>query len=151
MDAPVLTETQMAQLKKAFSLFDKDGAGVIKTRDVGTLLRSLGQNPTEAEVQDLLGQVDPDGQGTVALPVLAAVMASRGSVAVESKEEIREAFRVFDKDGSGFVSAAELRQVLTTLGEKLTDLEVDEMIREADIDGNGLLNYEEFVQMMMAK
>ena len=59
-----------------------------------------------------------------------------------SEEEIREAFRVFDKDGNGFISAAELRHVMTNLGEKLTDEEVDEMIREADIDGDGQVNYE---------
>ena len=60
----------------------------------------------------------------------------------DTEEEIREAFRVFDKDGNGFISAAELRHVMTNLGEKLTDEEVDEMIREADIDGDGQVNYE---------
>jgi calmodulin len=57
-------------------------------------------------------------------------------------KEIPKAFRVFDKDGNGFISAAELRHVMTNLGEKLTDEEVDEMIKEADLDGDGLVNYE---------
>ncbi len=60
----------------------------------------------------------------------------------DGEEELREAFRVFDKDGNGFISAAELRHVMTNLGEKLTDDEVDEMIREADLDGDGMVNYE---------
>ena len=60
-------------------------------------------------------------------------------------------FRVFDKDGNGYISSAELRHVMTNLGEKLTDEEVDEMIREADIDGDGQVNYEEFVAMMTSK
>ena len=68
----------------------------------------------------------------------------------DSEEELKEAFKVFDKDGNGFISASELRHVMTNLGEKLTDEEVDEMIREADVDGDGQINYEEFVKMMMS-
>ena len=78
-------------------------------------------------------------------------MMARKMKDTDSEEEIREAFRVFDKDGNGFISAAELRHVMTNLGEKLTDEEVDEMIREADIDGDGQVNYEEFVTMMKSK
>ena len=69
-------------------------------------------------------------------------MMARKMKDTDSEEEIKEAFRVFDKDGNGFISAAELRHVMTNLGEKLTDEEVDEMIREADIDGDGQVNYE---------
>ena len=69
-------------------------------------------------------------------------MMARKMKEADSEEEIREAFRVFDKDGNGFISAAELRHVMTNLGEKLTDEEVDEMIREADVDGDGQVNYD---------
>ena len=71
----------------------------------------------------------------------------------DTEEEIREAFRVFDKDGNGFISNAELQHVLTNLGEKPTDEEFDKVIRvaEADIDGDGQVNYEEFVTMMASR
>ena len=59
----------------------------------------------------------------------------------DTEEELRAAFGVFDKDSSGKISAAELRHVMTNLGEKLTDEEVDEMVREADIDGDGEIDY----------
>ena len=67
-----------------------------------------------------------------------------------SDRENSEAFKVFDRDGNGFISAAELRHVMTNLGEKLTDEEADAMVREADLDGDGQINYEEFVNMMKA-
>uniref|UniRef100_A0A8I3WS89 Calmodulin 3 n=1 Tax=Callithrix jacchus TaxID=9483 RepID=A0A8I3WS89_CALJA len=129
------------EFKEAFSLFDKDGDGTITTKELGTVMRSLGQNPTEAELQDMINEVDADGNGTIDFPEFLTMMA-RKMKDTDSEEEIREAFRVFDKDGNGYISAAELRHVMTNLGEKLTDEEVDEMIREADIDGDGQVNYE---------
>ncbi|CAF1102681.1 unnamed protein product [Adineta ricciae] len=127
--ADQLTEEQIAEFKEAFSLFDKDGDGTITTKELGTVMRSLGQNPTEAELQDMINEVDADGNGTIDFPEFLTMMAH----------------------GNGFISAAELRHVMTNLGEKLTDEEVDEMIREADIDGDGQVNYEEFVTMMTSK
>merc|ERR1712216_988020 len=115
--------------KEAFSLFDKDGDGTITTKELGTVMRSLGQNPTEAELADMINEVDADGSGTIDFPEFLNLMAKKMKD-TDSEEEIKEALKVFDKDGNGFISAAELRHVMTNLGEKLTDEEVDEMIRE---------------------
>ena len=113
-------------------------------------MRSLGQNPTEAELQDMIAEVDTDGNGTVDFPEFLSLMARRMKDS-DSEEELKEAFRVFDKDQNGFISAAELRHVMANLGERLTDAEVDEMVREADVDGDGRINFDEFVKVMMAK
>jgi calmodulin len=87
------------------------------------------------------------GSGAIDFPEFLTMM-SRKLKDTDDDEEICEAFRVFDKDGNGFISAAELRHVMTNLGEKLTDEEVDDMIREADIDGDGQVNYEGNVSLM---
>ncbi|KAF2608482.1 hypothetical protein F2Q68_00045948 [Brassica cretica] len=148
--ADQLTDEQISEFKEAFSLFDKDGDGCITTKELGTVMRSLGQNPTEAELQDMINEVDADGNGTIDFPEFLNLMAKKMKD-TDSEEELKEAFRVFDKDQNGFISAAELRHVMTNLGEKLTDEEVDEMVREADVDGDGQIHYEEFVKIMMAK
>jgi calmodulin len=124
--------------------------GSITTQELGTVMRSLGQNPTEAELKDMIHEVDADGDGTIDFSEFLDLMARKMKDA-DSDEELKEAFKVFDKDQNGFISAAELRHVMINLGEKLTDEEVNEMIREADVDGDGQVNYEEFVKMMMAK
>ena len=148
--AEQLTEEQIAEFKEAFSLFDKDGDGSITTKELGTVMRSLGQNPTEAELLDMINEVDADGNGTIDFPEFLSLMASKMHD-TDTEDELIEAFKVFDRDGNGFISAAELRHVMTNLGEKLSDEEVDEMIREADVDGDGQIMYEEFTKMMLSK
>uniref|UniRef100_G1Q4P8 EF-hand domain-containing protein n=1 Tax=Myotis lucifugus TaxID=59463 RepID=G1Q4P8_MYOLU len=140
--ADQLTEEQTAELKEAFSLFDKDGDGTV-TKELGTM-RSLGQNPTEVELQDM-NEVDADGNGTVVFPEFT--MMARKMKDTDSEEEIQEAFCVFDKEGNGYISGAEFRHVMTNLGEKLTDKEVDETIREADIDGDSQVSYRLYSSM----
>ena len=104
-------------------------------------MRSLGQNPSESELQDMINEVDADNNGTIDFPEFLTMMA-RKMKDTDSEEEIREAFKVFDRDNNGYISAAELKHVMTNLGERLTEHEVDEMIREADYDGDGQINYE---------
>ena len=108
--ADTLTDEQIAEFKEAFALFDKDGDGTITTKELGTVMRSLGQNPTEAELQDMINEVDADGNGTIDFPEFCTLMA-RKMKDTDSEEELKEAFRVFDKDGNGFISAAELRHM----------------------------------------
>ena len=128
----------------------KDGDGSITTKELGTVMRSLGQTPTEAGLQEMIKEVDANGDGTIDFPEFLNLMAKKMQDS-DTEEDLKEAFKVFDKDNDGYISAAELRHVLTNIGEKLTDEEVDEMIKEADIDGDGQINYEEFVKMMLNK
>merc|ERR1712176_1003266 len=102
-----------------------------------------------AELQDMINEVDADGNGTIDFPEFLSLMA-RKMKDTDTEEELIEAFKVFDRDGNGFISPAELRHVMTNLGEKLTDEEIDEMMHEADADASGQINYEEFVKFMMA-
>ena len=69
----------------------------------------------------------------------------------DSEEELLEAFKVFDRDGNGFITSHELRNIMNSLGENLTPEEIEEMIKEADLDNDGQIDYEEFVKMMMSK
>ena len=113
-------------------------------------MRSLSQKHTEAEIQGMINEVDGDGNGIIDFPEFFSLMA-RKMKDTDTEEEFIEAFKVFDRHENGLIYATELHHVVNNLGEKLTDEEVDEMIREADIDVDGHINYEEFVRMMMAK
>ncbi|KAL3578110.1 hypothetical protein D5086_019614 [Populus alba] len=133
--AEAMTEEQIVEFREAFCLFDKDGDGCITVEELATVIRSLDQNPTEEELLDMISEVDSDRNGTIER--------------LMRRKSLRRRFKVFDKDQNGYISANELRHVMINLGEKLTDEEVEQMIKEADLDGDGQVNYDEFVKMMM--
>lgn len=148
--ADQLTEEQIFEYKEAFSLFDKDSDGSITTKELGIVMRSLNLNPTEAELKEIIQEIESNGSNSIDFAEFLSLMAKKIKD-IDTEEEIREAFKVFDKEGNGFISAAELRHIMCNLGEKLTDEEVSEMLAEADPDGDGQINYVEFVKVMTAK
>ncbi|KAL0882916.1 hypothetical protein ABMA27_016422 [Loxostege sticticalis] len=145
-----LTEEQVAEFKEAFMLFDKDEDGTITMAELGVVMRSLGQRPSETELRDMVKEVDQDGNGTIEFNEFLQMMSKKMRGA-DGEDELREAFRVFDKNNDGLISSVELRHVMTNLGERLSEEEVDDMIREADLDGDGMVNYDEFVTILTSK
>mmetsp|Transcript_90001 Transcript_90001/g.201417 ORF Transcript_90001/g.201417 Transcript_90001/m.201417 type:complete len:154 (-) Transcript_90001:118-579(-) len=143
----LLTEIQVAEFKEAFDLFDSDGNGTISIKDLQMLMRALGQTPTDTEYADMIAIVDADGNGTIDFYEFLNLMSKKlkGS---DLEEELTLAFRVFDRDDNGYINSHELRTVMTNIGEKFTDDEVDELVRSADVDCDGQISYEEFVKLM---
>merc|ERR1712110_599638 len=132
---------------EAFTLFDKNGDGKITAEEFGLVMRSLGMNVSPTELKDMLNEVDINGDGTIDFSEFLTLM-SKNTKEFDEKQELRATFNVFDKDGDGYITAAELRNVMTNLGEKLSDAEIDEMIKGADTDGDWRVSYYEFVTMM---
>merc|ERR1719379_1938607 len=102
------------------------------------------------ELKAMIAEVDDDGSGEIEFPEFLSLMASKLQD-TDSVEEMREAFMVFDRDKSGAVSASELKHVMCNLGEQVTNEEVEDMIREADADGDGELSFEDFLQFIQAR
>ncbi|KAL2167127.1 hypothetical protein VTG60DRAFT_1681 [Thermothelomyces hinnuleus] len=147
MGAHKLQPDQIAQYKQVFEIFDKDGTGDITADELGQVMRELGLNPSEAELRDLVSEVDINNDGVISFEEFLALM-SQTVKEVDTEQELLNAFKVFDKDGSGTISSDELRNVLKSLGENLTDQELDEMIKLADRNGDGTIDYHEFASIM---
>ncbi|KAJ7331639.1 Calmodulin-2 [Desmophyllum pertusum] len=145
--ADKFTEEQVAEFKEAFQIFDKDSGGTISIKELKQVFEALGQHPTEEEVQSMISGVDEDGSGEIDFDEFLTLMAAKQSN-MTMEDELRGAFNIFDIDGSGFISSDELKQVLENLGESLTDEEVGEMMKEADLDSDGQVSFDEFVKMM---
>ncbi|XP_038053485.1 calmodulin-A-like [Patiria miniata] len=140
-----LSEAQINELKIAFEVFDKDGNGFISSKELGAVMRSLGQNPTDTELHAMINEADINGDGLVNFEDFMLLMTQRLKV-LDRDEGIREAFRAFDKEDKGSFDVAELRYVLSNIQEfiDIPKHEVEEICKEADITGSGTLNFEEF-------
>ena len=139
-----LSEEQIAEFKEAFKLFDKDGDGTITIEELGTVMKSLGQNPTEQELRDMIKDVDDDGSGEIEFEEFLKLMASKMKE-TDPEEEIHDAFKVFNKSSNpNGITLTDLKKSLINLGEKLTDEEMEEIFKDADIDCDGIINFKEF-------
>ncbi|KDQ10734.1 hypothetical protein BOTBODRAFT_190368 [Botryobasidium botryosum FD-172 SS1] len=147
MSDTAFTEEELAGFEDAFALFDKDGDGTITKEELGTVLESLGQKRTPAELKKMFEEVDTDGNGTIDFEEFVTMMAGHVDDSTFD-QEVEDAFKLFDKDGDGQISAQELKGIMLSLGQKLSDKEIEEMLDEADISGSGYISYEEFKQMM---
>ncbi|KAJ7430179.1 myosin regulatory light chain cdc4 [Mycena galericulata] len=129
-----------AEYKEAFALFDKRGTGAVPRETLGDLLRALGQNPTQTEVAEIVAGAPRDVDYKTFLAILNRPDGFKpaGTPGV-------------DKEGNGFIGAGELRYVLTQLGEKMTDQEVDELLKGVQIGADGNVNYESFVRTILSQ
>ncbi|KAJ8963804.1 hypothetical protein NQ314_005385 [Rhamnusium bicolor] len=142
-----LSEEQKTDIREAFDLFDNEGTGKIDSKDLKVAIRALGFEPKKEEIKKMIADIDKDGTGKISyddfLQLMSVKMAEK-----DSKEEIMKAFRLFDDDETGKISFKNLKRVAKELGENLTDEELQEMIDEADRDGDGEINQEEFLRIM---
>ncbi|PAA51439.1 hypothetical protein BOX15_Mlig025330g1 [Macrostomum lignano] len=143
-----LTDEQIAEFKEAFGLFDRDGSGSITIRELESIMRSLGQNPSERELKDMVEGVDIDGNGEIDFPEFMAMMAEKIQD-TNSEQEIIAAFQTFDRDSNSYLSREELQDVLTRFGDNsMSEADVREMIAAADKNGDGKIQYEEFAHFI---
>ena len=139
-----LTETQVQEFKNSFQIFDKDLDGVISINELGLAMRAMGHNPTEIELQEMIEEVDADKDGAINFEEFVTMML-KTITDVEIEEKTIEAFKVFDRDGSGVIRASELRSIMIKLGDPIDEDEADDLIKLAAQE-DGLIDYMKFVK-----
>ncbi|OMO65278.1 Calcium-binding EF-hand [Corchorus capsularis] len=138
-----------AELRRVFQMFDRNGDGKITKKELSDSLENLGIFIPDKELSQMIEKIDVNGDGYVDIDEFGAlyqtIMNER-----DEEEDMKEAFNVFDQNGDGFITVEELRSVLASLGLKQgrTIEDCKMMIKKVDVDGDGMVNFKEFKQMM---
>jgi Ca2+-binding EF-hand superfamily protein len=139
----IIFETNTELISLAHSL--SDGDGTISPQEITTFMRNLGQNPTRAQLDEIMNELDVNHDGSIDFDEFTLLMSARSKATdsmTDDESELRDAFRVFDKDGNGTINADELKLTMKNIGVHLTDEELDLMMKEADEDKNGVIDFQ---------
>lgn len=139
-----LTPEQLREFEVAFNQFDSDKDGRITINELGAMMRSIGQTPTEIELHEMIEEVDQDKDNEIDFNEFVTMMM-KTIHDVESEERTLEAFKVFDRDGSGVIRVSELKNIMMQLGDPISDAEADDLLQLANQE-EGLIDYVEFVK-----
>ncbi|GLT64792.1 hypothetical protein SLA2020_372630 [Shorea laevis] len=139
----------LAELHRVFQMFDRNGDGRITKKELSDSLENLGILIPEKELIEMIEKIDVNGDGYMDINEFGDLYQTITEERHE-EEDMREAFNVFDQNGDGFITMEELRSVLASLGLKQgrTLEECKKMIMKVDVDGDGMVNFKEFKQMM---
>ncbi|GFO46172.1 calmodulin [Plakobranchus ocellatus] len=146
-EAVELTEDQKVELKEAFSMFEKTGKGRIPARDLGELLRCLGWNPSEQDLEEARHELELTARGSISFAEVEAYIARRGGIynGANAEEDIMVAFQVLDKNGTGKITVSDFRHFMTTMGERMTVEEAEELISRSKQDGKDYIEFSDLV------
>ena len=138
------------EIKEAFQIFDKHGEGVISSKELGTIMRSLGLNPTDEDLKEIIDSFDNDKNNNLIDFNSFLIIMARRKNDVDKEEDLLDAFRVFDKENNGKILSRELRYVMMSSGEDLNENDIEDMIHEASIDNDEYIGYHKFVRLMLS-
>lgn len=141
-------KNEKQDIDKIFEQMDLNHDGRISVMELTKAARLLGLNPTRKEAEMMIQDCNPAQKGYVTKSEFKKLFEDRQADIEQQIKEISDAFKVFDKDNSGTISADEIRAVLKKCGEDLDDKELDEMLRRVDVDGDGKISIEEFAAVM---
>merc|ERR1712111_113843 len=153
-EATNLANDEIKCLKVCFDLFDTKKQDYLSADDLGEIMRAMGFRPTEEELVDLVAEIDEDGSGQIEFPEfcqLCATFLVEDPDIETMKKELKDAFRIYDKNGEGFITTETLRELIGELLAPLTEEELEGIIEELDEDGSGSMDFDEFCEMMMTK
>lgn len=125
---------------------DLNGDGRLSRRELMKAAAILGMNPTDKDIDAMMKDVDKNNDGFISFKEYLKIMQDNYKEVDLEKERMKAAFRYIDKDNDGFLTLKELKAILAHNNSEISDQEIEQFFREIDTDGDGKIDYEEFIE-----
>ena len=147
-----IPEDKIAEYKEAFDMFDKDGSGTISVNEIVKIMKNFGYPIKKSEAQKMISDIDDNSDGEIDFEEFVTLMEKQTNTVEETEEElVLRAFKSFDKDHDGKITNYEFKYLLTQMGNKFCDEELNQLFSECNLDINGVLDYQDFINFWKKK
>ena len=138
------------EIKSIFEKYDSNKDGFVNSSELANIIKSINTDVSDEELLELLQEIDLEVNGEINFEKFVSIV-NRREYDVDTEEELLNAFKIFDKEGNGLINLDELKHIMLQVGKNLSESEIDEMLKEAGIDMDGFINYEEFIRSILTK
>ena len=142
-----LQDERRKLMKEILDLYDPQNEGFVKSEDTPKILQAMGRTLEENEVQNFLKSADPENTGKISKDNFLTTMETLFSLNNDGVNELLDAFKVFDVNNTGKISVKNFKKVLVDVGKNFTEAEADDIIKYINVDIDGNINIEEFIQV----
>ena len=145
-----ISKNKENEYKSIFDKYDYNKDGIVNSSELANILKAIDIDASSQEIKEILEEIELEENGEIDFDSFINIVNRREKY-VDTEEEVLNAFKIFDKEGNGLININELKHIMLTVGKNLSEPEINDMLKEADIDGDGYINYEEFVRSLMTK
>ncbi len=136
--------------KSFFDKYDSNKDGNVNSIELANILKAIDINASDEEIKEIIAEIDLEGNGEINFEKFVSII-NRRDKDVDNEEEVLNAFKLFDKEGNGLININDLKHIMLTCGNNFSETEINDLLKEADIDMDGYINYEEFIRSLLSK
>ena len=145
-----VSQNKLKEYKNIFDLFDSNKDGNVNSLELANILKSININVSDEEIKEIIEELELEGNNEVNFENFVSIV-NRREKDVDNEEEVLKAFKLFDKEGNGLININELKNIMLSVGKNIKEEEINDMLKEADTDMDGYINYEEFIRSLLTK
>ena len=136
--------------KSFFDKYDSNKDGNVNSIELANILKAIDINASDEEIKEIIAEINLEGNGEINFEKFVSIV-NRRDKDVDNEEEVLNAFKLFDKEGNGLININDLKHIMLTCGNNFSETEINDLLKEADIDMDGYINYEEFIRALLSK